>query len=79
MIAINKSKNKQYFKSNIRQCASCKTENPEKGRAFDGRRAYRCKCCGKIWTEGLQGREKKYSEQRHGYQFANSKGKGHIS
>ena len=36
---------------------------------MDGRRAYRCTCCGNIWTEGLQGRQRKYSEQRPGYQF----------
>lgn len=49
----------------------------DKGRAMDGRRAYRCKKCGKIHTYGMQGRKKKYSEQRFSDQFYNSKGKGH--
>lgn len=62
----------------MRNCSVCITGNPEKGRAFDGMRAYRCKCCGNVWTEGMQGREKRYSPQRHGYQFSNSKGSGHI-
>lgn len=62
-----------------RFCSYCFTPHPEKGRAFDGRRAYKCKQCGNIWTEGLQGRKKQYSSQRYGYQFACSKGKGHIS
>ena len=69
----------QSCQTDVRRCASCQTDNPDKGRAWDGRRAYRCKCCGKVWTEGMQGREKKYSKQRHGYQFADSKGVGHIA
>lgn len=52
-----------------RRCLVCQTPKPEKGRAMDGRRAYRCACCGNVWTEGMQGREKQYSEQRPGYQF----------
>ena len=58
---------------------SCGCDKYEKGRAFDGRRAYRCKGCGSIKTFGMQGRERKYSIQREGYQFADSKGKGHVS
>ncbi len=61
------------------KCPSCHHAGIDKGRAFDGRRAYRCQKCGTVWTEGLQGRERKYSNQRESYQFANSKGKGHVS
>ena len=61
--------------SNIRRCDTCQTPNPDKGRAFDGRKAYRCKCCGRTWTEGMQGKQKEYSEQREGYQFADSRTK----
>lgn len=53
-------------------CDNCKHPTPDKGRAFDGRRAYRCPRCGNIWTWGLQGREPRYSPQRHGYQFSNT-------
>ena len=75
----NETQNPASCQTAVRRCASCQTTNPDKGRAWDGRRAYRCKCCGKVWTEGMQGREKKYSEQRHGYQFSDSKGVGHIA
>ena len=51
------------------KCPECRSKDIEKGRAFDGRRAYRCGQCLKIWTNGMQGREKKYSQQRSGYQF----------
>ena len=57
-----------------RVCDNCRHTGIDKGRAFDGRRAYRCQKCGHIWMEGLQGREQKYSEQRQGTQFADSKG-----
>jgi transposase-like protein len=53
-----------------RRCPKCKTKYPKKGRAFDGRRAYRCGSCGYTWTEGMQGRQRRYSEQREGFQFA---------
>ena len=65
--------------SSKQQCAVCHTPNPKKGRAFDGRRAYQCINCGNIWTEGTQNREQKFSTQREGYQFADSKGVGHIA
>ena len=55
-----------------RLCKNCHFSNIEKGRAFDGRRAYRCRQCKLIWTEGLQGRIKKFSKQRIGYQFADT-------
>jgi len=58
---------------------SCLHTGIDKGRAFDGRRAYRCQKCGNVWTDGIQGREKKYSPQRMSYQFADSKGKFHES
>ena len=51
----------------------CKGKHIEKGRAADGRRAYRCGFCGTIWTNGLQGRKRKYAKQRSGYQFATSR------
>ena len=44
----------------------------EKGRGLDGRRAYRCRVCGSTWTNGLQGRTRRYSPQRTGYQFADT-------
>ena len=75
----NNAETRQSVIQLVRHCAICKQGNPDKGRAFDGRRAYRCKQCGNVWTEGLQGRKRKYSEQRHGYQFADSKGEGHCA
>lgn len=60
-------------------CRICKSNKFDKGRAFDGRRAYRCKNCGHIHTLGMQGRNKRFSEQRYGYQFYNSKGVGHVA
>lgn len=71
---MNKTENKEVAIHVVRCCAVCKTPKPDKGRAMDGRRAYRCKNCGNVWTEGMQGREKKYSEQRDSYQFADSRG-----
>lgn len=50
-------------------CDRCQSPNPDKGRAFDGRRAYRCKRCGNEWTNGMQGRRKHYSIQRERNQF----------
>lgn len=55
-----------------RECKICKTRKPNKGRAMDGRRAYRCVKCGNIWTEGMQGRKKKFHKQRTGFQFKDS-------
>lgn len=55
-----------------RKCPTCSHTEIDKGRAFDGRRAYRCKNCGKVWTEGMQGRSKKYGPQRFTFQFADS-------
>lgn len=52
-----------------KECKACHGHDLEKGRALDGRRAYRCGQCGNRWTEGLQGREQKYSKQRMGDQF----------
>lgn len=53
----------------VRTCGSCKSPRPEKGRAADGRRAYRCRNCGNQWTEGLQGCSQRFSPQREGNQF----------
>ena len=50
------------------ECPSCGHRGLDRGRAFDGRRAYRCKRCGKQWTCGLQGRTKQY-KQTVGMQF----------
>ena len=61
------------------ECSICKHPEPDKGRAFDGRRAYRCPKCGNTWTCGLQGRKQRFSKQREGYQFADSKGHGHVA
>lgn len=52
-----------------RKCDNCSHTGIDKGRAFDGRRAYRCQKCGNEWTEGMQGRERKHSKQRMGSQF----------
>lgn len=54
------------------QCPECRCPTSDKGRAFDGRRAYRCVRCGNIWSNGLQGRLRRYSVQREGYQFADT-------
>lgn len=51
------------------RCCKVKVHQLDKGRAFDGRRAYRCPVCGSKWTEGTQGRKRRYSKQRPGYQF----------
>lgn len=50
-------------------CPTCQAPRPDKGRAFDGRRAYRCRACRQVWTAGLQGRARQYSPQRISYQF----------
>lgn len=55
-----------------RTCPSCKHPGIDKGRAMDGRRAYRCQSCRYVWTEGLQGRTKTFVEQRVGFQFADT-------
>ena len=55
-----------------RQCPNCKHKGYVKGRAFDGRRVYRCQQCQTIWSEGMQGRKKTYNKQSYGYQFANT-------
>lgn len=54
------------------KCPRCFSSNISKGRAMDGRRAYRCKACGNIWTDGLRGKVKQYSSQRPGYQFSDT-------
>jgi len=53
-------------------CGKCNFTGIDKGRAFDGRRAYRCQRCGSIWTQGMQGRKRTYSKQRMTDQFADS-------
>jgi transposase-like protein len=55
-----------------RKCSVCQGTDLDKGRAADGRRAYRCQRCGATWTDGLQGRKPRYSHQRQGDQFANT-------
>lgn len=57
------------------KCPKCNHPNPDKGRAFDGRRAYKCLQCGNEWTNGLQGRQQRFSPQRLTNQFSNSRGK----
>jgi len=69
----------KFVMNTNRKCSTCNTPNPDKGRAFDGRRVYRCKSCFSVWSEGLQNRTQRYSQQRFGNQFADSKGTGHIS
>lgn len=54
-------------------CSICRQSKAiDKGRALDGRRAYRCQLCKSIWTYGTQNREKRYSPQRNGFQFSNT-------
>ena len=53
----------------MRRCSVCHCEHPEKGRALDGRRCYRCRHCRVEWSEGMQGRRPRYSKQRLGFQF----------
>ena len=54
------------------ECGTCHKRATDKGRAWDGRRAYRCRLCGQTWTFGLQGRRRRFSPQRIGYQFADT-------
>lgn len=51
------------------ECRYCMHRPLDKGRAMDGRRAYRCPNCGTTTTYGMQGRKRRYSVQRGGYQF----------
>jgi hypothetical protein len=53
----------------MKYICSCGCNKFDKGRAFDGRRVYRCKQCGATHTAGLQGRKRKYSKQRLTDQF----------
>ena len=55
-----------------RQCSTCGCTHVDKGRGHDGRRCYRCQNCGTEWSEGNQGRERTYSPQRDGFQFADT-------
>lgn len=55
----------------------CTCNKLDFGRAFDGRRAYRCKVCGNIWTDGMQGRQARYSPQRQGHQFKDTGATNH--
>ena len=45
----------------VMKCDNCNHPRPDKGRACDGRRAYRCPQCGNTWTRGLQGRRQRYT------------------
>lgn len=54
------------------KCDNCQHTGIDKGRALDGRRAYRCQRCRNVWTSGMQGRTKRYSPQRGGFQFADT-------
>ena len=54
----------------IINCIVCRSRNIDKGRGYDGRRAYRCNDCGQKWTQGMQGlKEKKYNVEGRTYQF----------
>jgi hypothetical protein len=50
-------------------CKCGNTNHIDKGRACDGRRAYRCPICENIWTMGTFGRNPSYSVQRPSFQF----------
>lgn len=55
------------------ECPGCHVIGKvDRGRACDGRRAYRCKLCGAIWTSGTNGRKWQHSSQRESYQFADT-------
>ena len=54
------------------RCDDCKSLDIDKGRGLDGRRCYRCNNCGHTYSKGLQGRKRKYSPQRTGFQFWNT-------
>ena len=56
----------------IRCPTFCGSRKVDRGRAADGRRAYRCRVCGATWTSGMQGRRQQFSDQRPGYQFADT-------
>ena len=56
-------------KTRTLKCAACGHHGLELGRAMDGRRAYRCRACGDIWTDGTHGRKPRYSDQRLSDQF----------
>ena len=60
------------MKRNRRTCPQCRAVDFDKGRAADGRRAYRCQTCRCVWTEGLQGKTPSYSALWLGYQFSDS-------
>ena len=53
----------------MKRLCTCGCARADKGRAMDGRRAYRCRACLSVWTEGMQGREQRYSQQRIECQF----------
>lgn len=57
------------------KCPRCNHPKPERGRAFDGRRAYRCPRCDNQWTMGLQGRQQKFNPQVDTNQFPITKRK----
>ncbi len=51
------------------RCCRCEQRQMfDRGRAFDGRRAYRCQGCGNVHTKGHKGK-RRYSVQRMGHQF----------
>jgi len=58
--------------SHPHRCKVCDCTGFDKGRALDGRRVYRCQNCGQVHSTGLQGRERRYSRQRPGDQFADT-------
>jgi len=41
-------------------CPRCRRTEVTKGRAPDGRRAYRCESCYYVWTKGMQGKAPKW-------------------
>lgn len=57
-----------------RACSRCLSPSIDKGRAWDGRRAYRCRACRHEWTEGWQGmaRQRPSPQRQSGHQFADS-------
>lgn len=66
------SSHEYYMGIDHTKCRICNSKFPSKGRAWNGRRAYRCNSCGNTWTFGMQGRIPKYNPQGTGFQFADT-------
>jgi len=66
-------------RTHLSRACNCGCNFFDKGRAFDGKRVYRCVACRHSFSNGSQGRRKIYHQQRESDQYADSKGRGHVS